>query len=215
VAFPRISEPAQGSISDAIGNWHGKQTASRDRACSHATQSIDPGTLADNRAYAYYLLGSIIMTKEQKPHQPQNLCCATAMRKASRRLSQLYDDAIDKSGLKTTQFAILAELERRAKEPPTMAELAQALVMDRSALGHNLRPLERDGLIALEESDADRRRRHVVTTTQGKAKCREARKHWQKAQDRFDAVFGKAKAASLRAILLEIAYDERLASLKD
>ncbi len=155
------------------------------------------------------------MTKEQKPVQLQNTCCATAMRKASRRLSQLYDDAIEKTGLKTTQFAILSELERRAKEPPTMAELAQALVMDRSALGHNLRPLERDGLIALEESEEDRRRRHVVATSHGKAKYREARKLWHKAQDRFDAVFGKAKAAALRSVLLEIAYDERLANLKD
>ncbi len=155
------------------------------------------------------------MAKDRKPTASESICSATAMRKASRRLSQLYDDAIETSGLKTTQFAILAELERRSKTPPTMAELAQALVMDRSALGHNLRPLERDGMIALQESDEDRRRRHVVTTPQGKAKCREAKRLWQKAQDRFETVFGKAKAASLRATLLEIAYDERLATLKD
>jgi DNA-binding MarR family transcriptional regulator len=136
------------------------------------------------------------------------------MRKASRRLSQLYDDAIASSGLKTTQFAILSELHRRSKRPPTMAELADALVMDRSALGHNLRPLERDGFIALEESEADRRCRHVVATPAGQAKYREAKKLWQKAQDRFDHVFGKAKAAILRATLLEVAYDERLATLE-
>ncbi len=147
------------------------------------------------------------MAKDRKPAASETICCATAMRKASRRLSQLYDDAIEASGLKTTQFAILAELERRSK--------TQALVMDRSALGHNLRPLERDGMIALQESDQDRRRRHVVTTPQGKAKCREAKRLWQKAQDRFETVFGKAKAASLRATLLDIAYDERLATLKD
>src|SRR3981081_4702379 len=87
-------------------------------------------------------------------------CFATAIRKASRRLSQLYDDALEPSGLRTTQFAILSELERRAKEPP-MRELADAMVMDRSALGRNLRPLERDGLIALEEGE-DRRQRRVV-----------------------------------------------------
>src|SRR3981081_1650477 len=74
-------------------------------------------------------------------------CFATAMRKASRRLSQLYDEVLEPSGLRTTQFAILSELERRAKAPPTMRELADAMVMDRSALGHNLRPLERDGVI--------------------------------------------------------------------
>jgi DNA-binding MarR family transcriptional regulator len=130
-------------------------------------------------------------------------------------LSQLYDDALESSGLRTTQFAILSELERRAKEPPTMRELADAMVMDRSALGHNLRPLERDGLIVLEEGENDRRQRRVVMTTHGEAKRREARRLWQTAQDRFDEVFGKDAAADLRATLLGIAYDERLAGLRD
>jgi DNA-binding MarR family transcriptional regulator len=142
-------------------------------------------------------------------------CCATAMRKASRRLSQLYDDALVSAGIRATQYAILAELDRRSKEPPTMRELANALVMDRSALGHNLRPLERDDYIVLRESDEDRRRRHVVLTPQGKAKLKEARRLWQTAQNRFHEVFGKSAAEDLRATLLEIAYDERLATLTE
>jgi DNA-binding MarR family transcriptional regulator len=136
------------------------------------------------------------------------------MRKASRRLTQLYDDALERSGLRSTQFAILAELDRRSKEPPTMAELASALVMDRSSLGHNLRPLERDGLIALLEGEKDRRRRHVALTSQGEAKFREAKKLWQTAQDRFLEVFGGPEGTKLRATLLRIAHDERLATLK-
>jgi DNA-binding MarR family transcriptional regulator len=116
--------------------------------------------------------------------------------------------------LRSTQFAILAELNGRSLEPPTMRELADALVMDRSALGHNLRPLERDELIALDESEEDRRR-HVVMTPQGKAKFKEARRLWQTAQDRFNEVFGQSQATGLRATLLAIAYDERLATLRD
>jgi DNA-binding MarR family transcriptional regulator len=58
-----------------------------------------------------------------------------------------------------------------------------------------LRPLERDKLIALDESSEDRRRRHVVMTPRGKAKFREARRLWQSAQDRFADVFGRAQAA--------------------
>jgi DNA-binding MarR family transcriptional regulator len=117
--------------------------------------------------------------------------------------------------LRTTQFAILSELERRANEPPTMGELADALVMDRSALGHNLRPLERDGLIALEEGEEDRRQRRVVLTARGKTRRKEAKRLWQKAQVRFDEVFGEAEAADLRATLLGIAYNGRLATLRD
>ena len=155
------------------------------------------------------------MPEDQKSACGESPCIATAMRKASRRLSQLYDDALAPSGLRATQYALLSELERRSKKPPTMRELADAMVMDRSALGHNLRPLERDGLIALEESNEDRRRRHVVVTAQGKAKHREAKRLWQIVQGRFEEVYGRSQAADLRAILLTIAHEERLATLRD
>jgi DNA-binding MarR family transcriptional regulator len=52
----------------------------------------------------------------------------------------------------------MGELDLRTGDPPTIGELAKALVMDRSSLGHTLRPLERDGLIAFEQSTEDRRR---------------------------------------------------------
>ena len=142
-------------------------------------------------------------------------CNATAMRKASRRLTQLYDDALVPCGLRSTQYTILSELILRQAEPPTMHELADALVLDRSTLGHNLRPLERDKLIAFEESSEDRRCRHVVMTRRGFAKFRQATPHWQVAQSRFDDVFGKSNASGLRKTLSEIAYDERLATLDD
>jgi DNA-binding MarR family transcriptional regulator len=155
------------------------------------------------------------MPKERKQAPEESTCYATAMRKASRRLTQFYDDALGRTGLRSTQLAIMAELNRRSNHRPTMAELARALVMDRSALGHNLRPLERDGLIALIEGETDRRRRHVALTSQGEAKFQEAMKLWQMAQDRFHEVFGKAEGERLRATLLGIAHDERLATFTD
>lgn len=146
------------------------------------------------------------------PHEPP--CNATALRKACRRLTQLYDDALQASGLRSTQFAILVELQQQAPAPPTVAQLAARLVMDRSALGHNLRPLEREGLVSLQEGNEDRRRRHVVLTTQGKAKLREGLRLWEAAQRRFNEVFGEARATQLRTTLFEIAFDERLGKLR-
>ena len=147
---------------------------------------------------------------------PESLSCfATATRKASRRLTQLYDDMLEPSGLRSTQMAILVEIELMSAKPPTVAELAAVLVTDRSGLGHNLRPLERDGLIALLEGTEDRRRRNVVLTAHGKAKLREALPLWNKAQERFLAVFGELEAERLRATLLGIAEDERLAKITD
>ena len=141
-------------------------------------------------------------------------CNATALRKASRRLTQLYDSALEPSGLRSTQFAILIELSNWSATPPTLAELAAALVMERSALGHTLRPLEREGLIGLQEGE-DRRQRYVVMTIKGKAKCKEGIRLWEAAQHRFEEVFGRAESAALRTTLLSIAYHERLTALKD
>src|SRR5271154_4446706 len=155
------------------------------------------------------------MSKTSKPAYSDTPCFAAAIRKASRRLSQLYDDALGPSGLRPTQYSILFEVERRAMNPPTMRELAGGLVMDRSALGHNLRPLQRDGLIALKGSDDDRRRRHVVITPKGKTRYRRATPLWAAAQRRFDEVYGKSNAASLRTTLLAIAHQERLGTLRD
>jgi DNA-binding MarR family transcriptional regulator len=142
-------------------------------------------------------------------------CCATAMRKASRRLTQLYDEALAPSGLRSTQLSILLELFRAGKDAPTLSELARALVLDRSALGHNLRPLERDGLIRIEAGREDRRQRRVVLTPEGKRVFKLAGKLWRRAQDRFLSVYGAEKAALLKLALTEIAHEERLGSLSD
>ncbi|TAJ60526.1 MAG: MarR family transcriptional regulator [Variovorax sp.] len=140
------------------------------------------------------------------------MCCSTALRKATRRVTQLYDETLAPVGLRSTQYSILMELSRRASEAPTLQVLADALVMDRSALGHTLRPLERDGLLALQHGESDRRQRQVVLTRKGQALVARAQPLWQRAQDRFCEVFGEAEAAILRITLLDIAADERLSS---
>jgi DNA-binding MarR family transcriptional regulator len=178
--------------------------------------------LAVKGAYALTLVvgiteqgrGEAIMPRRAESDQDSQ-CSATAMRKATRRMIQLYDDALAPAGLRSTQYVIVDELHRKTDAPPTMGELAETLVPDRSALGHNLRRLERDGLIALVAGDADRRLRRVVLTTKGVAKLREARRGWKQAQARFDDLFGETAATKLRVTLLRTASDERLATLAD
>jgi DNA-binding MarR family transcriptional regulator len=149
------------------------------------------------------------MSQAQMADYRPGECFVGAARKASRRLTQFYDDALEGCGLRSTQYTILAELGRFA-ESPTLAELASALVSDRSAVGHNLRPLIRDGYVALEPGAKDRRERRVVLTPHGQSKHREARALWQAAQDEFLAVYGKEHSEGLRAALLDVAYDPRL-----
>jgi DNA-binding MarR family transcriptional regulator len=136
-------------------------------------------------------------------------CFVGAARKASRRLTQFYDEALEPCGLRSTQYSILSELTRFGS-PPTLAELASALVSDRSSVGHNLRPLTRDGYVALEPGAKDRRQRRIVLTARGQSKYGEARPLWQAAQNEFLAAHGAERSESLRAALLDIAYDPRL-----
>jgi DNA-binding MarR family transcriptional regulator len=122
----------------------------------------------------------------------------------------MYDTVLTPAGLKSTQYGILTELNSRGAALPTVNELAEALVMDRSTLGQNLRPLERDGLVTLLTDPKDRRSRLIALTKHGIAKLNEAARYWKIAQDRFETAFGQEKAAELRSALVEIAYNEKL-----
>jgi DNA-binding MarR family transcriptional regulator len=144
---------------------------------------------------------------------PRAACTCGSLRKASRRISQLYDTALAPVGIKSTQFAILSEVERGSTAGPvTMCELASAMVMDRSTLGHNLRPLERDDLVVLRRARHDRRKRYVELTKKGKSLLPRARRLWRRAENRFESIFGKDPAAELRAVLLNIANNRELDS---
>jgi DNA-binding MarR family transcriptional regulator len=137
------------------------------------------------------------------------------LRKASRRISQLYDTALAPLGIKSTQYSILSEVARGSIEGPlTMRELAISMVMDRSTLGHNLKPLQRDDLLTLRSSADDRRKRYVELTKKGRSTLQRARRLWRQAEGRFEKVFGKEPAAELRAILLSIAGNSELNSLR-
>ena len=150
------------------------------------------------------------MTDVPVSGQETRLCSCTAMRKASRRLSQMYDAALAPAGLRSTQYSILHELKQRDGDPPLMRDLAEAMVMDRSTLGQNLVPLERDGLVTLAPSRADRRGKHVLLTPEGQRRYAEARLLWREVQDRFERRFGDVEAAYLRKVLLGIAGDAQL-----
>jgi DNA-binding MarR family transcriptional regulator len=141
-------------------------------------------------------------------------CNASAAKKAARRLSLMYDKALAPVGLKSSQYGILSELHSRGARLPTVRELAEELVMDRSTLGQNLRPLVRDELITLLTDPNDRRIRLIALTKAGIAKLNEGAKYWRIAQDRFEATFGKQEAADLRSVLFAIAHSRKFGKRK-
>jgi DNA-binding MarR family transcriptional regulator len=140
-------------------------------------------------------------------------CNVTALRKATRRVSQLYDTVLAPCGLRSTQRAILLHIARAGI--PTMGDLAAALVLDRSALAHNLKPLERDGLVKLIVDQNDKRSRLVQLTARGEEKLRESFDLWRKAQHCFETAFGAEQARALRASLALISSAEFAPLLQD
>jgi DNA-binding MarR family transcriptional regulator len=137
-------------------------------------------------------------------------CNAGAVRRAGRRLLHMYDIILAPTGLKQCQYGILSALNARGAALPSVQELAEELVLDRSTLGQNLRPLERDNFVTLLTDPRDRRVRLIALSKLGIAKFNEAKPYWQKAQERFEEVFGTEEAAKLRSVLLSIAYNPEL-----
>src|SRR6202035_3885259 len=115
-------------------------------------------------------------------------CNCLALRQAARHVSQFYDQFLASSGLRTTQYSILARLQR--KGPMTINALAGEMVMDRTTLGRNILPLQRDGLIDVGPGKSDRRSKELRVTDAGAARLRTARKGWEEAQAQFEAGFG-------------------------
>ncbi|MDR7145041.1 MarR family winged helix-turn-helix transcriptional regulator [Rhizobium sp. BE258] len=125
-----------------------------------------------------------------------SLCNCTKVRRAARTLTRFYDECIAESGVKITQYSLLGYLKHRG--PKTMLELADLMAMDRATVGHNLRPLERDGLVTIEVSEKDKRARIVSVTKKGLECITAGRPGWDRAQAAFDRAFGAAAAENLR-----------------
>lgn len=131
-----------------------------------------------------------------------SVCNNATLRRAARKLGQFYDDIVAPSGLKATQQGLLYQIH--ATGEPTMGEIATALIMDLSALGHTLKPLIRDGYVETVADKDDRRIRRVRLTKAGETKLAEAMKLWKVAQQRLEDRIGAEKAERLRTALDEI-----------
>src|SRR5438128_12181911 len=125
------------------------------------------------------------MSPETRSTAPDCICLA--VRQAARHVTQFYDRLLAPSGLRTTQFSILAKLRRSA--PMTINALAAEMVMDRTTLGRNILPLERDGLVAVEQGSRDRRSKELRVTAAGEARFRAGMRGRVQAQGQLAKVF--------------------------
>ena len=104
--------------------------------------------------------------------------CAT-LRRASRALSQVYEEALRPLGLRSTQFTILQSLSLTGEV--TQGELGRILAMDSTTLTRTLAIMERQGWIVRREGE-DRREWRIQLSKAGKAKFERALPRWEEAQ---------------------------------
>lgn len=128
-----------------------------------------------------------------------------ALRQASRHISKLYEHHLSAVDITPTQFTILGTLV--VSDGLTMADLAKAMVMDRTTLVRALQPLLRRGLVATSADRKRQRRLQVVLTAHGSQKLDDAAVHWAAAQASFEREFGSQQAAHLRSELFRMTRD--------
>lgn len=137
---------------------------------------------------------------ERPPLNPAD-CNCLALRQAARRVSQFYEAHLAPLGLKSSQYSILARLDRLGAM--SINQIAEAMVMDRTTTGRAIRPLERDGLVRIGAAE-DGRKRVVSLTPGGLKRVNEARDAWRQAQERFEQALGSEAAKSMRAAMSDV-----------
>ncbi len=134
-------------------------------------------------------------------------CTCFNLRKAARVVTQIFDNAMRSINLRATQFTLLALAY--AHGPITVTKLSEEMVADRTTLSRNLNPMEKSGLIRIEQGD-DRRTRIVIITESGKRKLEEAYPLWKKAQLEIKDVMGTDKWSTLISNSTELVSLTRL-----
>ncbi len=130
---------------------------------------------------------------------PGNCTCFN-LRKATRAVTQMYDEALKPCGLRATQFSLLSAVA--SSGPIGVSELAKKLVTDRTTLTRNLKPLLNRKLLQVVDG-ADARQRPVELTPQGRDTLAQAQPLWHAVQTRMAEGLGHERWASLLGDLNE------------
>ncbi len=114
-------------------------------------------------------------------------CASFNFRRTARAVTRLYDMALQESGIRSTQFAILVGIAKN--QPVSMGALAEVLIIDGTTLTRSLRLLQKEGLVAISNRAA-MRQRFLTITAKGKRRLARSLAAWRKAHEHFVAAIG-------------------------
>jgi DNA-binding MarR family transcriptional regulator len=159
--------------------------------------------LVDNDAYTgivgYSLHWQPCGMAKQIPLDEVADCTCLRIRKVTRRITQIYDQLLESSGITTAQFSLLAHI--MGANGVSIGKLADALVMDPTTLTRNLQPLIAKHYLTVVLDADDRRRRAISLTDDGRAALRAAYPLWRQAQLRLALYLGNEEMARLNGLL--------------
>ena len=136
------------------------------------------------------------------PEPVRTPCLCNALRRASRAVTRLYDDELRTVGLRTTQFSMLAYLNRTGEVK--QGDIGDLMLLEQTTVTRNLRPLLSSGWLEIRPG-TDRRQRFVAITHSGKEKLREAAPAWISAQKKMKALLSEQTWQDLLTVLPNVA----------
>jgi DNA-binding MarR family transcriptional regulator len=119
---------------------------------------------------------------------PELVCACANLRRATRAITQIYDEEVRATGLRITQLGLLKAIG--TVRDVGQGRLGYVMGMDSTTLTRTLAPLRRRGLVEVRPG-ADRRERRLSLTAKGRAKVEEMTPHWERAQRRLREAVGK------------------------
>lgn len=137
------------------------------------------------------------------PTSYNTACNCLVARQAARFITQFYERHFSQAAVTGPQFSILVFLQQ--SPDMTMAELARAMVIDRTTLVRGLQPMLRDGLLTSAPKTPGSRRLVINLTDKGLVTLKETLPCWKAAQAEFENFFGQDRAENLRKELLAMA----------
>lgn len=116
-------------------------------------------------------------------------CVCISTRKAANALTNLYDEALAKSGIKVTQYSLLKNIFGSLEI--TINELSRLTKLNRTTLTRNLAVLETAELIEIINDPQDLRKSVVMLTKGGERTLKKSQVSWEEVQKKTKKVLGK------------------------
>jgi DNA-binding MarR family transcriptional regulator len=143
------------------------------------------------------------MTNPIDLNEVANCMCLRA-RRVTRRLTHIYDTALEPIHLTANQFGVLSFLYGSTlggRDHVSIGALAERVGKHPTTLNRDLKPLEVLGLVASVENPADRRVRAIQITSKGRSHLRKAVTFWRQAESRVRQELGHRTMVALNDML--------------